>query len=82
MQLCIVAKEIYRLSAERKFRDINVNLTAVGNPHLGAVIKQGIIEKNIANKKTKSAAEWKKELEIWTKISSSEFKTVNCACVS
>lgn len=41
MQLCIVAKEIYRLSAERKFRDINVNLTAAGNPHLGAVIKQG-----------------------------------------
>ena len=30
----------------------------------------------------KSAAEWKKELEIWTKISSSEFKAVNCACVS
>ena len=28
----------------------------------------------------KLAAEWKKELEIWTKISSSEFKAVNCAC--
>ena len=37
----IVLKEFYRLAGERKFHDININITAAGRKHLGPVIRDG-----------------------------------------
>lgn len=35
----IVVKEAHRLSAERQFQDININITTADKQHLGAVIR-------------------------------------------
>ena len=37
----IVLKEFYRLTGERKFHDININITTAGRQQLGPVIKDG-----------------------------------------
>ena len=71
-------KEVFRLLAERQFHDININLTTTGKQHLGAVIEERTIRKNIAKK----GCEMKKELKILTKIASTEPQALYCAYVS
>ena len=71
-----IVKKGRRLSAEKQFQDININITTAGKQHLGAVIRY---EKNQGEYcEGKVAA----ELEKLAKIASTEPKAVYCTYVS